>query len=66
MDLYDDGELDEGESSIWFLIENGDELFITGKENDSNTMSIDKIELVNNDQFELYNSRGKQIFNRKK
>ena len=29
-------------------------------------MNKDKIVLVNNDQFELYDSRRKQIFNRKK
>jgi hypothetical protein len=67
IDLYEDGELDEGESGIWFLIEDGDDLFIAGKENDTHSMDIDKIILVNNNQFEISpESTAKQIFNRKK
>ena len=65
-ELYENDVLNEGEGGIWYIIEKGDDIFFVTKESDVNKTVKGKIVFINNNKFEIHESRGIQILNRKK
>ena len=61
-DVYTDSELDEDESGVWLLTQEGDDIIFLYKENERNQYRGEKIVFTNKNQFVI----GSDTYNRKK
>jgi hypothetical protein len=61
-DVYEDSELDEDESGVWLLTQEGDDIILLYKEHGRDQYMTDKIVFTNKNQFVL----SSKTFNRKK